>query len=962
MRTRSINSPARFTARSGAFAIFWGNGLAARDRGVAAARHGASAPPAGASMPRGGASLARRDPRVSRRAPRVALPLALAIAASGAASLCALAQERHWIAGSGVWSAPANWAPQDVPDSAVEHAVIDAPGAYAVEYDLAAGLGALTLTNPAGVVAMNYGTRLSMAGAIVNASTLTVNRTGGTPETWLQLLGDVACTGAGSIILNAHPSVPNSAGIGWYAGGETLTNGVGHTIRGTGAIHTFLTNHGTIAADRDGRALQLLAQPKANHALFVASGGGRLEVAAPVTQAPGAEIVADAGFVDLYATTITGGLVTSRNGGTVRVQGAPVLASVEAAGVVEVLAGRTLGVAGSLANDAVITVNPGASTPDTVYRALTSHAITGTGSIVLNAHPGNPNSAAIGWYAGTEEIANGAGHTIRGAGGIYPALVNHGTILADQPGRTLQLLGQAKSNDALLGATNSGVLLISATISQGDVGRITGDAGRVDLGASAITGGTLATANAGLIQVVGGATLADVSLEGTLHVPYANTLQVAGSLENGGSIVLNPTAGSSDTVLRLIADLSLGGTGEVVLTAHPGNVNSAAIGWYAGNEALTNGAAHTIRGRGAIHVAMTNLGTILADTPSRDLSLIGQAKANPGTMRAASGGVLVVATSVSGPGQIIADVGSEVRFAGGTTSGAAIASIGDGLVTTAGAPALVDCSLAGRLHVPYASRLVLTGTLTNNGTVTINPTAGSPDTFAQLVGDTTLAGTGTLVLNAHPGNINAAAIAWYGGGEALTHGPGHTIAGHGAIYPALVNHGTLSPGWSDDDGLLHLPGARALTLTTSSRLEFDLFGATRHDRVVSTGPVALDGTIAVRLAPGFDAGHGVVFTLVQAPAITGAFAHEDLPGRTRLMRSATAVTLLDPCVADYDDGSSTGTPDGGTTIDDLLYYLQLLYAGDVLADVDDGSFTGTPDEGVTIDDLLYYLHRFGLGC
>ncbi|QQS09654.1 MAG: hypothetical protein IPK69_03260 [Phycisphaerales bacterium] len=68
------------------------------------------------------------------------------------------------------------------------------------------------------------------------------------------------------------------------------------------------------------------------------------------------------------------------------------------------------------------------------------------------------------------------------------------------------------------------------------------------------------------------------------------------------------------------------------------------------------------------------------------------------------------------------------------------------------------------------------------------------------------------------------------------------------------------------------------------------------------------------------------------------------------------------CVADVDDGTGTGTPDGGVTIDDLLYYLGIFNAGSVSADVDDGSGTGTPDGGVTIDDLLYYLIRFNAGC
>lgn len=68
------------------------------------------------------------------------------------------------------------------------------------------------------------------------------------------------------------------------------------------------------------------------------------------------------------------------------------------------------------------------------------------------------------------------------------------------------------------------------------------------------------------------------------------------------------------------------------------------------------------------------------------------------------------------------------------------------------------------------------------------------------------------------------------------------------------------------------------------------------------------------------------------------------------------------CLADVDDGSGTGTRDGGVTIDDLLYYLALFTDGDVRADIDDGTGTAQPDGGVTIDDLLYFLQRFAAGC
>ncbi len=78
-----------------------------------------------------------------------------------------------------------------------------------------------------------------------------------------------------------------------------------------------------------------------------------------------------------------------------------------------------------------------------------------------------------------------------------------------------------------------------------------------------------------------------------------------------------------------------------------------------------------------------------------------------------------------------------------------------------------------------------------------------------------------------------------------------------------------------------------------------------------------------------------------------------------------AGVLLRPdtrCVADVDDGTGTGTPDGGVTIDDLLYYIAIFADGVPAADIDNGTSTGTPDGGVTIDDLLYYLARFEGGC
>lgn len=78
--------------------------------------------------------------------------------------------------------------------------------------------------------------------------------------------------------------------------------------------------------------------------------------------------------------------------------------------------------------------------------------------------------------------------------------------------------------------------------------------------------------------------------------------------------------------------------------------------------------------------------------------------------------------------------------------------------------------------------------------------------------------------------------------------------------------------------------------------------------------------------------------------------------------SSSCDTTGGGCPADVDDGSATGTPDGGVTIDDLLYYLAIFQQGSPDADLDDGTSNGEHDGGVTIDDLLYFLYRFNGGC
>ncbi len=107
---------------------------------------------------------------------------------------------------------------------------------------------------------------------------------------------------------------------------------------------------------------------------------------------------------------------------------------------------------------------------------------------------------------------------------------------------------------------------------------------------------------------------------------------------------------------------------------------------------------------------------------------------------------------------------------------------------------------------------------------------------------------------------------------------------------------------------------------------------------------------------------GVAPSGTVAARISLVFRQRGMNAGAAFADDARLVRVIPCCLADRDDGTGSGVPDGGVTIDDLLYYLFIFEEGRSDADVDDGTGSGTPDSGVTIDDLLYYLVRFESGC
>lgn len=519
----------------------------------------------------------------------------------------------------------------------------------------------------------------------------------------------------------------------------------------------------------------------------------------------------------------------------------------------------------TLFNDGTIKINALAGTGNSNLIASGNVILEG-GGVLRMVTSGQVNDAELETGSGftlTQQVT----HSIRGAGTINAALVNYGTVMADESGRTLWLTANPKSNDGTMGAVAGCYLNLGpTTLTQGPGGRLLGDEGAVRLESGAtIVGGTFASNGAGKVTTVTGGpvTIEDIRNLGRFDVIPA-TVHLRGTLTtNDGTITLNPAGSANNSVLTFIEDLTLSGSGQCVMVAAT-DANDARVESSAGVTG-TNGPGHTIRGSGTISAALVNEGLISGDDTVRALDLITNPKTNAGTLQAVAGGRLNVtgcAVTQDPGGTILADNALVGLGDGSTITGGTLASSGAGRVTTiSGTTTIEDIHNLSRLDVIPAT-VNLRGTLvTNDGTITLNPGGSANNSFLVFVEDATLGGSGECLMVAatasNDANIQTAA------GITGTNGPGHTIRGSGTISAALANEGLIS---GDDT-------VRSLDLTTNPKTNAGTLQAAAGGRLNITGcTVAQDpgGTIlADNAVVGLGAG-GTVTGGVLASANGGA--------------------------------------------------------------------------------------------
>ena len=399
-----------------------------------------------------------------------------------------------------------------------------------------------------------------------------------------------------------------------------------------------------------------------------------------------------------------------------------------------------------------------------------------------------------GYVQGGGTLTVGAAQTIHGNGGtISNALINNGTLDADVAGYWLRLTAQPKTNNGLMRASTGAYLDIYAMIDQTSGGQIVADGPgslvRLYDGAE-IVGGTLATSNAGEIRAdtcASTTTVTDVTNEGQLQIYNGAYLAVAGTtLTNNGTIGLNYGGMCGGAHLRFDADVTLDGTGELVIGE--GDIDTA------DSVTFTNAAGHTIRAQsGNVYAAMLNEGTVQAEVAPYALGLSDNPKTNAGTMAAINGAYLDISTTITqtGGGQIVADgSGSQVRLHDGATIVGGVLDTNDAgqirMDVCSGTATLSGLTNDGVFVVSNGAYVAVEGAiLTNNETIGVQYGGGCGYGHLRFDTDVALEGPGDLYVDG--GEVSTLP------GATLTVGSEQLLHGYAAQFfnVSMVNYGTV---------------------------------------------------------------------------------------------------------------------------------------------------------------------------
>ncbi|MBK9956570.1 MAG: choice-of-anchor D domain-containing protein [Rhodocyclaceae bacterium] len=377
---------------------------------------------------------------------------------------------------------------------------------------------------------------------------------------------------------------------------------------------------------------------------------------------------------------------------------------------------------------------------------------------------------------GTTTIASGV--TIRGHSGTIgqhvniggtQTLVNNGLISADVSGGTIGFVDSAVVNNSTLKATNGGLLNLGTAVSQGASGVILADNGTVRQNGARISGGTIASANGGALQVASSSAnyLDAATISGVVDMASVATSRqrVNNGLTNNGTININQNA-----ILSFEDTQTLSGTGSIVF----GNTGGGNRIDLDGNGTTTIASGVTIRGHsGAIGQqiniggtqTLLNQGTINAELAGGTIGFADSALVNNGVLRAQAG-TMYVGVPLSGTGTLQVDSTGTMNLANGAK--------GQGTLAMGGAGAALNLG---------TGNLTLSNDYTNAG-------AGTGNAFNRRAG---VSGTGQIVAGGDVSQVITGANVTNGNTANATLTVGNVRVGSNTFNYQIGNAGTTGP-------------------------------------------------------------------------------------------------------------------------------------------------------------------------
>lgn len=773
------------------------------------------------------------------------------------------------------------------------------------------------------------GNTLSLLGTLNNYGAIDLYNTPGYAyQSGLAIASpELVLSGGGTIVLEDRGNNFITALSGVSA---TLDN-VDNHIEGSGTIGGMdiingaagvIDAAGTNGNGSDGLIINVIDHTLTNNGLIETS-GVTLTLEGTIIQGLGGEILAAAGTIDLEAAIIEGGIIETTGTGTIMFASGDNTfdgshTPVTLMSTVEVNAGTTLTLLGSIVNDNQIDLFGGAAELLITSPTLT---LSGGGTISLN----DDSSNVITGATAATELYNES-NTIEGSGQIGAGaltLINGGTISATGAHALVLDLSGAGTNTAsglLLGAGSGGLSIAAGTITNsgliaaengsnvtfGAGGTLTNDS------AGTLTGGTYAALAAG-----NGAT---IGITGAAITTDAATLVLSGAgsvIDFGGTAIdASLTTIAKGGVLELLGARNFTSTQAI---SNSGTLELAGGTFTA--KSFTSFGGSVISGFGTFAVALHTNGSVVAQGGTLDLhgnNGFGGGISGTGTLQF-DGGHSTLATTQAVTVSTIAVINgaslalnNNLHFAGTFDIVGATTISGAGTFTNTGnfdrtgtrkAIIATAFSNAGTIGIGAGGALAFTGGLANTGL--INDSGSFTDTAALTGGSLHInAASAAIIASGAGAGASTLATLTLGGGNFNTSGTTLTVTGDyvnaatgsGNAYNAEAHVTGTIDGAGTQLAVIGVDGTTIETVNGTLTIAVAA-GQTAHFEVENAGSA---GAAALR---------GALQTTVDGGSITG----------TALTGSGVTAGNFGPIAAGAHGNIYAITYNGGTLGDEAIH-------------------------------------------